>query len=107
MHVVESADKDSIVLSSPLSAGYMQKDTTMISLRKISLFYDESRGVIRRRVNTSPAQPLLEDVTSFGFEHLRDLNLVQVHLKLKIDEEKNHETVVFPKNTAMVSFQGK
>lgn len=107
MHTVASVDKDSIVLSSPLSAGYMQKGTTMISLRKISLFYDESRGVIRRGVNASPAQPLLEDVASFGFEHLKDLNLVQVHFNLKMDEEKNHETVVFPKNTAAVSFQGK
>jgi len=107
VHSVASVDQDSIVLTSPLNAGYMQKDTSMVSLREISLYFDDSRGVIRRGVNASPAQPLLEDVASFGFDYLMDSNLVRVFFNLKMDEEENHETVVFPKNTAMVSFQGK
>ena len=107
MHSIASADKDSIVLMSPLTSEYMQKDTDVISLRKISLFFDDRRGVIRRKVNSSPAQPLLENVNFFGFEYMRDSNLLRVHFKLKIDEEKNHEAVVFPKNTAMLIFQGK
>jgi hypothetical protein len=107
VHSVASADKDSIVLLSPLAADYVQRDTHMVLLRKISLFFDERRGVIRRKVNLSPAQPLLEEVNFFGFEYIRDSNLVRVHIKLKIDEEKNHEAVVFPKNTGMLTFQGK
>ncbi len=107
MHSIASADKDSIVLMSPLIADYMQKDTEIISLRKISLFFDDRRGVIRRKVNSSPAQPLLEEVDFFGFEYIRDSNLLRVHFKLKIDEEKNHEAVVFPKNIAMAILQGK
>jgi hypothetical protein len=107
MHSIASADKDRIVLMSPLTADYMQKDTEIISLRKISLFFDDRRGVIRRKVNSSPAQPLLEDVSFFGFEYMRDSNLLRIHFKLKIDEEKDHEAVVFPKNTAMLVFQKK
>jgi len=107
VHSVASADKDSIVLISPLTADYVQRDTVMVLLRKISLFFDERRGVIRRKVNSSPAQPLLEEVNFFGFEYIRDSNLVRVHIKLKIDEEKNHEAVMFPKNTGMLTFQGK
>lgn len=107
VHSVASADKDSIVLMSPLSADYVQRDTDIVLLRKISLFFDDRRGVVRRKVNSSSAQPLLEEVNFFGFEYLRDSNLVRVHFKLKTEEEKNHEAVVFPKNTAMLIFQGK
>jgi hypothetical protein len=104
MHSVESADKDTIVLTSSLAGDYMQKDTYMISLRKISFFFDERGGVIRRKVNSSPAQPLLEEVNFFDYEYIRDSNLVKVHFRLKRDEEINHEAVVFPKNTAIFNF---
>jgi hypothetical protein len=107
VHSVAYSDKDSFVLVSPLTADYVQKETDIILLRKISLFFDQRRGVIRRKVNSSPAQPLLEDVNFFGFEHFKKSNLVRVQIKLKIDEENNHEAVVFPKNTGMLSFQGK
>jgi competence protein ComGF len=76
-------------------------------LRRISIFFDDTKGVIRRRVNASPAQPLLEDVASFEIECNRDANLVRLDLALKADEEKKYETTVFPKNTAMASILRK
>ena len=56
---------------------------------------------MRRKVNASPAQPLLEDVASFEFEYSKDDNLVRLNLALKAEEEKKYETIVFPKNVAM------
>lgn len=103
VHSVISADQNSIVIDSPLVSGYLLENTSVVLLRKISLFFDDAKGVIRRKVNASPAQPLLEDVVSFEFEYIRDANLVRLDLALKVDEEKKYETTVFPKNIAMAS----
>jgi len=103
VHSVVSTDQKSIVIESPLLSDYSQENTNMILLRKISLFLDETYGVIRRKVNASPAQPLLESVASFEFDYMRDSNLVRLGLCMKLDEEKEYETTVFPKNTAISS----
>lgn len=103
VHSVVATDRHSIVLESPLASNYMQENTTVALLRRISLFLDEDDGVIRRKVNASPAQPLLEDVAEFEFDYVRDANLVRLAIILISDEEKRYETAVFPKNTAMVS----
>jgi len=103
VHSVSSIDQNSIVIESPLVSNYLQENFSVILLRKISLFLDETKGVIRRKVNASPAQPLLESVTSLEFDYIRDANLVRLGIILKLDEEKLYETTVFPKNTAMAS----
>jgi hypothetical protein len=64
---------------------------------------DDAKGVIRRKVNASPAQPLLEDVAAFEFDYDRNANLVRLVLAMKLSEEKKYETTVFPKNIAMAS----
>ncbi len=103
VHTVTSVDQNSIVIESPLSSNYLQENTNVLLLRKISLFLDDGHGVIRRKINASPAQPLLEDVALFEFAYIKDANLVRVALSLMIDEEKKYETTVFPKNTGMAS----
>ena len=100
---VSSIDQDSIVIESPLTSDYSPENTKVILLRKVSLFLDETKGIIRRKVNASPAQPLLESVASFEFDHIKDTNLVSLSFSLKSDEEKIYESTVFPKNTAMVA----
>jgi hypothetical protein len=107
VHSVVTADQNSIVIDSPLASDYLLANTSLVLLRKISLFFDETKGVIRRKVNASPAQPLLEDVASFAFEYIKDANLVRLNLALWGDEEKKYETTVFPKNTAMASILQK
>ena len=103
VHSVSSIDQNSIVIESPLASHYTQENTSVILLRKISLYLDGAKGIIRRKVNASPAQPLLESVASFEFDYVRDANLARLGLRLKLDEEKIYETNVFPKNTAMAS----
>ena len=103
VHSVITTDQDNIVLDFPLLSDYSQENTKMILLRKISLFLDETYGVLRRKVNASPAQPLLEDVARFAFEYSPEANLVRLDLSLKSHEEKKYETTVFPKNTAISS----
>ena len=98
---VSSIDQDSVVIESPLESNYLPENTKVILLRKVSLFLDEAKGIIRRKINASPAQPLLESVASFEFDHIKDANLVILSFSLKFDEEKIYESTVFPKNTAM------
>lgn len=103
VHSVVSTDLLRILIDSPLVFDYPKENTKMILLRKISLFFDEADGVLRRKVNASPAQPLLENVASFGFDYVRDTNLVNIELSLNSDKERKYETTLFPKNTAISS----
>lgn len=103
VHTVVSTEPDSIVIDSPLAFDYPPELVRFVLLRKITLFLDESLGVLRRKVNASSAQPLLENVASFVFDYIRDANLVRLGLTLNDKEEKKYETTVFPKNTAMAS----
>lgn len=103
VHSVVATDRQSIVIEPPLPSSYVPDNTTVVLLRRISLFLDKADGVIRRKVNASPAQPLLEDVAGFEFDYMKQANLVRLGIVLISDEEKKYETAVFPKNTAMVS----
>jgi len=102
-HTVSSVAMDSIVLASSLQHSYQRERVHFVLLRKISLFLDESSNVIRRKVNASSAQPLLEEVARFAFDHNSQSNLVRLSLSLEEQMEKNHEILVFPKNTALAS----
>jgi hypothetical protein len=102
-----SVDQNGVLIDSPITFDYSVDNTRFFSLRRISLYLDDAKDVIRRKVNASPAQPLLEDVASFAFEYTKDVNLVRLALVLIGNEEKRYETTVFPKNTAMASILQK
>ncbi len=55
----------------------------------------------KRKTNSSPAQPLLEDAASFGFNLEEASVLVRLHLALESNKEKIYEISVFPKNAAL------
>lgn len=98
---ISSVDKKNIILSSPLDFSYLKEKTSLFLLKKISLFYDKDKQTIRRKVNSSSPQPLLEDAVLFGFNYEKTTNLARLRLALKINREKKYEISVFPKNTAL------
>ncbi len=98
---VSSCKGKAIVLASPLEFSYRKKETRVLLVEKISLYLDKGRSTIRRRVNASSPQPLLEDVYSFRFGFEAENNLARVNFALKADEEKTYELLVFPKNIAL------
>jgi len=100
---ISSVDKESIVLSSPLNFSSLKEETSVFLLREVSLFLDKNKHTLRRKVNTSPAQPLLEEVGLFDFHHEKATNLVRLSLSLATNKEKVYETSVFPKNIALAS----
>jgi prepilin-type N-terminal cleavage/methylation domain-containing protein len=100
---ISSVEKKSIVLSSPLSFFFLKEKTRLVLLEKISLFYDSEEQTIRRKVNSSPAQPLLEEAASFNFDYEKTTNIVRLRLALTSRKEKIYETSVYPKNTALAN----
>ncbi len=100
---IVACEGKSILLDSPLEFSYPKNETQLLLLEKISLFLDKARSTIRRRVNSSSAQPLLDEVHSFSFDFKTEDNLVRVNFALKADEERIYEILVFPKNTAICS----
>ncbi len=98
---ISSVDEESIVLSSPLNFSFIKEKASIILVKKISFYLDEKKPILRRKVNSSPAQPLLEDTASFDFDRDKAANLVKLRLQLKTKEEKFYEISVFPKNAAL------
>jgi hypothetical protein len=98
---ISRVSKKSIILSSPLGFSFLKEKTHVCLLKKISLFIDKDKQILRRRANSSPAQPLLEDAASFGFSFEKSSVLVRLHLALESNKEKIHEISVFPKNAAL------
>ena len=100
---ISRVEKKNIVLSSPLNSSFLKEKTCVFLLKKISLFLDKDKQILRRRVNSSPAQPLLEEVTLFGFIYDKATNLARLRLALKSNREKEYEISVFPKNAALAA----
>jgi type II secretory pathway pseudopilin PulG len=98
---ISRVDKKSIILSSPLKSSFLKEKTQVLLTKKISLFLDEDKQILRRRTNSSPAQPLLEDAASFDFNYEKASGLVRLALSLESNKEKIHEISVFPKNAAL------
>jgi len=100
---ISSIDGKSILLASPFETSYSMNETRVALLEKTALFFDEKTGTIRRKVNASPAQPLLEEALYFEFVYEKESNLAKVGFALKNNKEKKHELWVYPKNIGLAS----
>jgi type II secretory pathway pseudopilin PulG len=98
-----SAKTKSIILASPLEESYLKEESNLILLRRISYFLDEKTNILRRKVNNSPSQPLLEEVAQFDFVHEVSSNLVRLYLILEAKKEKPYEMSILPKNMALAA----
>ncbi|NIM90589.1 MAG: hypothetical protein GTO17_06535 [Candidatus Aminicenantes bacterium] len=102
---ISSLKGNSITLDSPLNYSFLKEETRIILLKRTMLFFDAKKQIIRRKVNNSPSQPLLEEVVSFQFSYSEASNLLNLRLCLKPEKEKTYEISVFPKNMALASFR--
>ena len=96
-------DEESVVISSPLEHLYLREKTSIVLLRTISIFHDGKKRILRRKVNSSPSQPLLEEASSFSFNLDKAANLVRLRLAHSVNKEKFYEISIFPKNTALAA----
>ncbi len=75
--------------------------TDVLLLRKVAYLLDPEKGLLKRRVNASPAQPLIEDVRSFSFTHDIASGLASISLVLRDNPNKTYSLAIFPRNLAI------
>jgi len=102
---ISSLTGKSITLDSPLNYSFLKEKSRILLLKRIILFFDAKKQIIRRKVNNSPSQPLLEEAVSFDFSYSEASNLLNLRFCLKPEKEKIYEISVFSKNTALASIR--
>lgn len=98
---ISSVTSGGVVVSSPVGSALAKARTSVALLERTSLSMDASQGVLRRRVNLSTAQPLLENVRAAEFTFDGAANLVRVRFTLNNKGDATYELRVFPKNPAL------
>jgi len=101
VRTVASVTAGAAVLSSPLAYDHPREGTVVLLLERIVLSLDARQGVLRRKVNLSSAQPLLENVRAAEFLADRTANLVRVRFSLGPQGDATYELCLFPKNPAL------
>jgi type II secretory pathway pseudopilin PulG len=98
---VSSVGAGTAAVSPAVGRAYAREKARALLLEKISLTMDARLGVLRRRVNLSPAQPLLENARDAEFAVDRPANLVRVRFRLNSQGDPIYELRLFPKNPAL------
>lgn len=101
VHPIAGVESSAVVLDGPLQESYSRSGARAQLIEKIVYFLDEPTGILRRKVNSGSAQPLLEDVSSVDFRYDAAANLAGAGFRLKTGKEDHYETFVFPKNIAL------
>ena len=100
---ITSVIAKTVSISAPVSRAYSKDFARVLLLREVSFYYDPVKQVVRRRVNTSSSQPLLENAASFLFSYDSSSNLINIQLTLNDRRKKKYETTIFPKNIALAA----
>ncbi|MGB8952673.1 MAG: type II secretion system protein [Candidatus Aminicenantales bacterium] len=103
IQTIHAVDKESLTLSSPLNFSYLKEESQLLLLERISLYLDAGRNILRRKVNSSSPQPLLEEVDTFHVDYVGTANLAHIRFDLQKSKENFYEMSVFPKNLAFAS----
>jgi type II secretory pathway pseudopilin PulG len=101
VRTVARVELGAVVLDGPLSKGYTPATASVSLLENVSYFLDGSAQILRRRVNSGSAQPLLENARSAAWVYDPQTRLVRVRLELDVEGAHPHESTVFLKNPAL------
>ena len=101
LHSVATVESAAIVLGEPLQSAFSRLGGQLHLIEKIAYFLDGPSGILRRKVNASPAQPLLEDVAAVDFQYDSSVNLAKAGLSLQNAKRRKYEISVFPKNIGL------
>jgi prepilin-type N-terminal cleavage/methylation domain-containing protein len=98
---VAAVEGNTLVLDLPAEAGYSAGACRVLPIERVSYYLGALDRVVRRQINSSPAQPLIEDVGAFLFSFDVPSNLASVALTLAPHKEKKYGIQVFPKNAGL------
>ena len=102
MAAVRDSNADGVILASPLGRDYPAARTAVVLLRRAAFFLDESAAILRRKVNASPGQPLLEEVEAFGLVFDPPRGRVSAVLRMRSPADVRYETTIAAKNLALI-----
>lgn len=94
---VEKVEKGRLILSKPVLGEYKNSTARLIAIEKICYFLDEKTQILRRKVNLSPAQPLLEEVSSFLWA-IEPPGFINISLTFNKEPDTIHEIKLAAKN---------
>jgi prepilin-type N-terminal cleavage/methylation domain-containing protein len=98
---VASLDASTLILDLPSEAGFPAETCRVLPVEQVSYYLRTSDRVVRRQVNSSSAQPLIEDVGEFRYSYDLVSNLAAVTIGLAPHKERIHGILVFPKNAGL------
>jgi len=101
-HAISALEGNTVVFSEPLENSYRGASARLFLLEEVTYFLDGRTAILRRKVNSSPAQPLLDNAGLFEFSYLEEDNLARVKLADNKNMERAHELSVFPKNLGLI-----
>jgi type II secretory pathway pseudopilin PulG len=102
VRTVVRVDAGAVVIDAPVGRDYARGAASAALVERVTYFLDGNAGILRRRVNTSPAQPLLERVAGAAWSLDAAAHLVRIRLELDTEGAHPHEATVFLKNPALV-----
>ena len=107
VRTVVRLEAGAVLLEAPLERAYAPETAALSLLELVTYFLDGPARILRRRVNASSAQPLLENAASVAWIRDPSAPLVRVRLELTLKGVHPHETTVFLKNAALAAGNGK
>ncbi len=106
IRVISSVDQAGIGFAVSLTGEYRREDTVVILLRKVSLFLDGESLVLKRKINASSPQPLVEDLAEFHCRLESIPDVLKMGIRLRTVPENEYAATIFLKNMALARTTG-
>jgi type II secretory pathway pseudopilin PulG len=101
VRTISRVETGAVFLDAPLERAYARSAVAVGLLELVTYFRDEASRALRRRVNASSAQPLLEDTAAAAWSLDEGSRLVRIRLEPDAEGVHPHEATVFLKNPAL------
>lgn len=89
-----------VTLSPAFSSSFRRAESIAYLLEEVEIYLDLKQSTLRRKVNKTSGQPLLEEVYGFQPTYAPEMNLAWIKLQTGLKKEKTYELFFFPKNTS-------
>ncbi len=87
-----------VSLCPAFSSSFRRAESIAYLLEEVEFYLDSKQSILRRRVNKTSGQPLLEEVCSFQPAYDPETNLTWIRLQTGSKKEKTHELFFYAKN---------
>ncbi len=87
-----------VTLSPAFSSSFRRAESIAYLLEEVEIYLDLKQSTLRRKVNKTSGQPLLEEVYDFQPTYAPEMNLAWIKLQTGSKKEKTHELFFYPKN---------